>query len=169
MEENGKLIGKIKLSQIFNVFNSKLTVHFGAVLLGVALLIIGVFKLPAILLSILFGIIGTYIVAVQSPKEIEIYDEYLKFSDYVHMRPGAYAKRGFWWLRVDYTVREVELIHFEQNAIEKYFGIWHVTFSGDAVFNAKRDLERIPAKSVFTIYGVKDIDDFKNKIESMKK
>ncbi len=64
MEENGKLIGKIKLSQIFNVFNSKLTVHFGVVLLGVALLIIGVFKLPAILLSILFGIIGTYVVAV---------------------------------------------------------------------------------------------------------
>ena len=73
MEENGKLIGKIQLSQIFNVFNPKLIVHFGAVLLGVALLIIGVFKLPAILLSMLFGIIGIYIIASRSPKEIEIY------------------------------------------------------------------------------------------------
>ena len=169
MEENGKIIGTIKLRQIFNVFNPKLTVHFGAVLLGVSLLIIGVFKLPAILLSILLGILGIYIVAAQSPKEIEIYDEYLKFSDYLHIRPGSYAKTGFWWLRVDYTVREVEIIRFEQNVIEKRFDMWHVTFSGNAIFNAKRSLAKIPEKNVFTIYGVKDIDGFKNKIEIMKK
>lgn len=169
MEENGKHLGEIKLFRIFNIFNPKLTIHFGAVLLGVALLIIGVFKLPAILLSILLGIIGIYIVASNSPKKIEFYDKYLKFSDYLHIRPGSYAKTGFWWLRVDYTLREAKIVNCEQNDIEKHFGIWHVTISGNAVFNAKRDLEKIPANGVFTIYGVKDIDGFKNKIESMKK
>ena len=41
--------------------------------------------------------------------------------------------------------------------------------AGNAVFAAKRDLEKIPEKNTFTFYGVKDIDGFKNKIEGMKK
>ena len=169
MEENGKPIGKIKLLQIFNIFNPQLTLNFVGVLLAVAVLIIGIFELLATLFSILFGIICIFAVASRSPKEIEFYDEYLKFSDYLYIRPGPYAKRGFWCLRVDYTVREVKIVRFEQNAIEKCFGVWRVTVSGNAVFAAKRDLEKIPEKNTFTFYGVKDIDGFKNKIEGMKK
>jgi hypothetical protein len=95
MEENGKLIGKIKLLQIFNIFNPQLTLNFVVVLLAVAVLIIDIFKLPAILLSILFGIVCIFAVASRSPKEVEFYDEYLKFSDYLYIRLGSYAKRGF--------------------------------------------------------------------------
>ena len=154
---------KIKLSQIFNVFNPKFSFYIGSITLGCVILIIGVFKLFTVITAALFWFFAVMIVTSRSPDEIELYGRFIKFSDYVDVRPNPFVKSGFWWLRVDYTVTDPVIIKYEQNAIEKRFNVGHITVMGDARFETSRDIEKIPERDTFVIYGVKNFEEFKER------
>ena len=92
------------------------------------------------------------------PKCIVINEDKLAFDDYVSMPPRFGRRKGLFWVKVSYSVSEIENVEFHQSKIEKRFGVGHLSFSGKAVFTAKRDVDRIKEKNSFVIYGIKESD-----------
>ena len=122
--------------------------HFaggGSVLVALfTMVIVNVFLIPEILLHF--------------PKSIVISEDKLEFDDYVSMRPRLRGGKGFFWLKVSYSVSDIQNVEFHQGKMEKKLGIGHLSFSGKAVFRAKRDVDRIKEKNSFVIYGIKESD-----------
>ncbi len=113
-----------------------------------AMAIVNIFLIPEILLHF--------------PKSIVISEDKLEFDDYVSMPPRLGGGKGFFWVKVSYSVSEIENVEFHQSEMEKKLGVGHLSFSGKAVFRAKRDVNRIKEKNSFVIYGIKESDFSKN-------
>ncbi len=92
------------------------------------------------------------------------FDEYVRVS----LRRSKYVmtKGAFRWLKISYSVSNVHNIQFHQNPIEKMFDVGHISFQGDAVFVAKRDVDKIKEKDSFTIYGIRNFEEFKLNFQS---
>jgi hypothetical protein len=95
-------------------------------------------------------------------KQIVITKKYIKFDDYVNIRPWhAGNSVNYFWLKVNYCVTDVCDISFKQNAFEKIFNVGHLSFSGHATFEAKRDVDKIKPPDAFFMYGIKNFSQFK--------
>jgi hypothetical protein len=154
---------KIKLSQIFNIFNPKFYNYTGIVTLGCVLLLIRVHTLFSVIITALFWFFAIMMITSRSPSEIELYGRFIRFRDYVSIRPGPFAKTGFWWVRVDYTVTHPVIVSFSQNALERQLDVGRIVIAGEIKFEAERDTEKIPERDTITIYGVKYFSDFKKR------
>ena len=100
-----------------------------------------------------------------SPKSFSGNRSCINFDEYRRMRikkSTFHMTHGrFRWLKINWSVSNVRNIEFHQNFFEKIFDIGHVSFSGDATFYAKRDLEKIKEQNVFSLYGIKNFSKFK--------
>lgn len=156
-----------RLSRIFNIFNSK--VYKYLILINVFMVVVGICfyssdksSVTEIIFS--FVIVNSFTImsfVLHCPDSFTVIGKSLGFDDYIRLRPEFIHGKSFWWLKVSYSVTEIKDIEFHQNAIEKIFDVGHVSFSGNATFSAKRDLERIPDKNDFVIYGIKHFSQFK--------
>ncbi len=101
-----------------------------------------------------------------SPKALSSSHGGVEFEEYVRMKPRTskfvITHGRFWWLKVRCSVLNITNIDFHQNFIEKIFDVGHISFSGKALFTAKRDLDRIEEKDAFTIYGIKHFSRFRS-------
>ena len=92
-----------------------------------------------------------------------------EFNDYISLKPRhSNVRSGIWYLKVSYRVTDIKNVEFHQNAIEKAFDVGRVSFTGNATFDAKRDLDRIKVPPKFVIYGIRNFslakfEIFKNK------
>ena len=118
--------------------------------------------LPAALLALAFL---AWRFAVFSPKELLLRDGTVQFSERIYVcRSGVtFVKRGWHqrWVKVEYTVGEIRDVAFRQNPVERLFGVGHITFSGHATYTASRDLEHIPERHRFEIYGIPHFESFR--------
>lgn len=107
---------------------------------------------------------------LHSAKTFSFHSNSIEFDEYVRMslKKSKYVmtKGAFRWLKISYSVSNVHSIEFHQNPIEKIFDIGHISFQGDAVFSAKRDIDRIKEKDLFTIYGIRNFAEFKLNFQS---
>jgi hypothetical protein len=94
----------------------------------------------------------------------------IEFIQYVALSPKtsrfAMTKGRFIWRKVSYSVSSIHDIVFHQNFIEKFFNIGHISFKGKALFTAKKDLDRITEKNMFTLYGIRNFSEFKLKFHN---
>ena len=156
-----------RLNRIFNIFNEK--VYMYLILTNIFILIAGIsfnsFDKSSIaeFISIFVIINAITIISLvfHCPDSFTVIGKSLEFDDYISLRPEFRYGKGFWWLKVSYSVTEIKNVEFHQNVIEKIFDVGHISFSGKATFSAKRDLERIPDKNDFVIYGIKHFSQFK--------
>ena len=159
---------KIRLKRKYNVFNSKVY----KVLLGINAIILffilflaftDASELEVIIpTTILANIIMAVYMVCHCPKELVICDGRMEFDDHVSSPPELtfLRVRGFWWVKVSYSVSEITRIEFCQNKIEKRFDTGHISFSGKATFSAKRNLHRVRERDAFVIYGIGNFSDF---------
>jgi len=162
---------KFRLNRFFNIFNPnvlKAIAYYNVISL---ILLIFFALTDGNIIVWLFCIILINTVTVSDlvlhcPKEILFRGNYATFNDYVHMPKKHVHRRGITWLRVTYYVTEIKDVRFHQNAFEKLFNVGHISFSGKAEFEAKRDVDRIKSKEYFTIYGLKNFSRFKSGFEN---
>lgn len=162
-----------KLNCFFNIILNPQ--KYVILLISNALLILGLISsitnnndtVPVSLSTFVFANIILYIILLyHTPKVIKTIGNTVELYEYITLRPQnrTFIKvRGrFWWLRVNYSVSEIKNVNFHQSFFEKAFDVGRVTFNGEAVFDAKRDMDLIPHKHSFTIYGVKHFSRFKS-------
>ncbi|MBR2387474.1 MAG: PH domain-containing protein [Clostridia bacterium] len=122
----------------------------------------------ALFCSIAVDVILVLDLFFHSPKFFVTDGEEIKFNEYAHIKPESspfvITKGGFFWLKVSYSISNIQDIKYHQNFIEKIFDIGHISFSGKADFSAKRDMDRIKRKEQFTIYGIKHFSNFKGQL-----
>lgn len=162
-----------KLSRFFNIILNPQK--------QVILLIANALFVTALLLSVLnnkdtvWGALSTFvfvnvvlyiILLCHTPKVINLGEDYVNLYEYITLRPKRLTftrvRGSFWWLRVNYSVSKIKNVNFHQSSFEKAFDVGRITFCGEAVFDAKRDMDRIPPKDSFTIYGVKNFSRVKS-------
>ena len=164
MEENE--VVKIKLRRIFNVFHSR--VYLWMLMYASIFAVYMIVSIrndindPLISLGVALFCISLAMqdVVLHCPKYLLIFEKRVEFEDYINMRPKNRMGKGFWWLKVHYSVSEIHDVEFHQNAIERLFNVGHISFSGKAIVTAKRDVDRIPEKDRFVIYGICNFYDF---------
>ena len=162
-----------KLNRFFNIILNPQ--KYVILLIANALLIIGLISSitsnnDTVLVSLstfVFANIILYIILLcHTPKLIKTIGNAVELYEYIILHPQSQTfikVRGrFWWLRVNYSVSEIKNVNFHQSFLEKAFDVGRVTFSGEAVFDAKRDMDLIPHKHSFTVYGVKHFSRFKS-------
>lgn len=159
-----------KLSRFFYaIFNPKMSVSY---IVANVLSIIQLFTTDdnPIIAYFFFMIVlngSVFLVSfLNSPKEFTSYENYIKLYEYIYLKPKlprfVIIRGGYFWLKVTYYVSDIKDVCFYQNRIEKLFDIGHISFVGNAVFDAKRDLDRIKEKNSFNIYGIKNFTHFKS-------
>jgi hypothetical protein len=155
-----------RLNRFFNIFHPKVYIFLLAV--NAILLIYGIGSFANNKITI-----GEYVATValvdlftvvymifHCPKTLFLHKGTAEFDDYVNLRPKYIHGRGFWYLKVRYTVSGIQEIRFHQNAFEKLFDVGRISFSGKTTFTAKRDVDRIEKKDTFTICGIRDFSAF---------
>ncbi len=159
----------VKLNRFFNIFNPKvykITLFTIAIFLvfGIYLICTGKSSFAVYAVSsIILVTINALSIGLHCPKKLFIGKDTIEFEDYRSVRPRYMrVKKGFWWLKVGYSVSNIKDIEFHQNFIEKIFDVGHISFSGKATFFAKRDVDRIKEQDTFVIYGIKNFSHLKN-------
>ncbi len=155
---------KLAANRFYNLFNPRALRRI--IIYNVILLIALIYQHFASGDSVSVALFGMVIVnmilipeiLLHFPKCIVINEDKLEFDDYVSMRPRFGGCKGFFWLKVSCSVSEIQNLEFHQSEMEKKFGVGHISFSGKAVFTAKRDVDRIQEKNSFVIYGIKESD-----------
>ncbi len=161
-----------KLNRFFNIFNPNVY-SYAIVIASISLIyfIISIinremfedFSFRPFIAGIIFLIT---VEAAHRPGKISIYNGFMDFDDYTLLRYGS--GKGFWWVKIRYSVSDIYDMEFHQNFIEKMFDVGHIYFKGKAMFTASRDVDRIKEKDNFTIYGVKNFEEFKRCFEKIK-
>lgn len=158
----------VKLNRLFNIFNP--SVYRWSVFLALILLVWGICLIAsrAQSVTVTLGIVAVCLLLntvdrlLHYPKAICTDGTRIEFDDYVNLRPRYRHGNGYFWLKVSYSVSEIQAVEFHQNAIEKMLDVGHISFSGKATFTAKRDLDRIEEKERFVIYGIRAFSQFQN-------
>lgn len=159
-----------KLNRFFQVFTNPKS-----------LILLAVFNVVLVILLVYFCINGLFVEGIcvfltvnailvldrffHSPKKLVLSSQSLEFDEFIHLRPEPQLafmviRGSFFWLKVSYTVTNIEEVEFQQNSFEKIFDIGRISFKGKATFTAKRDLDRIPEKNTFTVYGIPRFSEF---------
>ena len=155
-----------RLNRFFNIFNPKVYKYLLAInLLSVVWFVYRISLDKASVMEWFFtmAIVNLIIIPVMvlhCPKKLFLYRGTAEFDDYITMWPKEFVATGFWWLKVSYTVTEIEEIQFRQNAFEKLFNTGRISFSGETTFTAKRDEDRIKIKEPFVICGIRNFSEF---------
>ena len=162
---------KIGLKQKYNMLNPKVykvMLSLNAIFLFFVLF--SVFTDASGLVGIIPAAIAANIILAiymvcHCPRELLVCDGAVEFDDHVSSPPELtfLRVRGFWWVKVSYSVSEITEIEFCQNKIEKRFNTGHISFSGKATFFAKRNLHRVKERDRFVIYGIGNFSDFQKK------
>ncbi len=161
-----------KLNRFFQVFTNPKS-----------LILLAVFNVVLVILLVYFCINGLFVEGIcvfltvntilildrffHSPKRLVLSSQSLEFDEFIHLRPRpqlifTFIRGSFFWLKVSYTVTNIEEVEFQQNSFEKIFDIGRISFKGKATFTAKRDLDRIPEKNTFTVYGIPRFSEFQD-------
>ena len=159
---------KIGLKRKYNIFNPKVyKVMLSLNAIFLFFILFSVFTDASGLAGIIpAAIAANVILAVymvcHCPKELVVGDGCMEFDDHVSSPPEMtfLRVRGFWWVKVSYFVSEITRMEFCQNKIEKRFDTGHISFSGKAVFSAKKNLHRVKEIDAFVIYGIGNFSDF---------
>lgn len=156
-----------RLNRFFNIFNPKVyryLVLINCFLLTWILYCLYIDKIAVAEWIFAFILVNLLIVPnllLHCPKKFFFYKGTAEFEDYVSMRPRGIMSTNFWWLKVSYTVTNIQQPEFHQNAFEKLFDVGRVSFSGETTFTAKRDVDRIIPKERHLICGIQHFSDFK--------
>ena len=145
---------RLKLCRHGNVFNSKF--YITLILLFVASLIplaIQPAKFKIILLAIASVVLIYFVVfPLNFPKHLELKDGIIKYTTPITFpTPGG---GGFKCVKTHYTVSNITHIELQQNAIERFLGIAHLSFSGTNEIHAKKHLSNLPDIKTHCIYGI---------------
>lgn len=158
-----------KLNRFFNIFNPQVYKFLALITVIIAIFVfisIANGDSAAVYISTCLTVIaiaGTDR-CLHNPKKLRIDNDSVEFDDYVNLRPRHVNIRGMWYLKVSYRVTDIRNVEFHQNALEKFFDVGHISFSGNATFTAKRDLDRITAPPKFVIYGIRNFSLTKSKM-----
>lgn len=155
-----------RLNRFFNIFNPK--VYRSLILTNGFLLVWAVISIANkkisfgeyIFIAFLMNLFTAPSIILHCPKKLFLYGKTAEFKDYISMKPKYIHSTNFWWLKVSYTVSEIKDLQFHQNAFEKFFDVGHISFSGNAAFAAKRDVDRIEPKDTYAIYGIRNFSAF---------
>lgn len=156
---------KIRLARIFNIFNPnslKGYALFLLVFIAFTLLLDRFTLRDSITFFVLF-IISNIFLTRRRPKYLEAIDGRFVFQEIVLVKPNRLVKAMR--VRVEYHVSEASDFEFSQNPIEKAFNVGHISFSGQTTFYANRFPDLVTPPERFTIYGIKNFDRFKERIE----
>ena len=165
---------RIRLARVFNVFNPKVYRH----ILSSCVFFIAVFLLFNVFATNPeyedFWGVAVFIIGIQffnimyCTKYLEVNEGCFTFSEYVivkyryggFIRP-KYRKR----VKVEFRVDNVTKVDFSQNFVEKAFNVGRVSFEGETKFYADKYLDLISPPERFTIYGIKNFDRFKERLQ----
>lgn len=166
-----------KLCRFFNIFNPKVYKWLVTVTVAYTVMFAIVYfsNRSAIITVAIAETVSIVIFCINlllhCPKALSVCDGNIEFIDYVNMRPRYLRTRGFWWLKVSYSVSDVRNLQFHQNFIEKHFDMGHISFSGRVQISAKRDVDRIKERDVYVIYGIRNFSlfalDLQNKLKQL--
>ena len=163
-----------KLNRLFNIFNPQVYRFLALITVIItifAFIAIANGQSAAVYISSYFLLIaiGCSDRCLRNPKKLRIGNDSVEFNDYISLKPRhSNVRSGIWYLKVSYRVTDIKNVEFHQNAIEKAFDVGRVSFTGNATFDAKRDLDRIKVPPKFVIYGIRNFslakfEIFKNK------
>ena len=125
--------------------------------IGLEAVLWGILILPCI------DVIVFLIFTQKTSKSFEQEKCVLTFTDEVILRRTILSRARY--VRVKYTVLEVEDVVFTQNFIEKIFDVGRVSFSGRYLFDAGKHQDRIRERHRFKIRGIKNFSKFKNEFK----
>ena len=157
-----------KLNRFFHIiFNS--TMWWQLILFGIIEVAFLLFSRYSVAVRIAFVVIINCLVMsnmfFHSPKSFTLNGDLIEFNEYIRIssRKDGVAGTRFIvdWLWVTCSVSNVRDVEFHQTLIEKIFDIGHISFSGQAVYTAKKHTDKIDPKYSFKIYGIKHFSCFK--------
>ena len=145
---------KLKLIRLANVFNHSFQRSF--IILFVVIVIGAVsvkFRLDFICSGLVLLLIYSIMFPIFNyPKYIEFYDDRICYVSYENLTRKR--GKGFTRAKVRYQVTDITKFTFEQNKIERLFGLTHVVFSGKTTLDAGKHTDRFHPKDVHCIYGI---------------
>ena len=163
--ENARIYRLNRFFQVITTPSNYLWLLFISLLIIVGMLVCKVDFLEILLTVILVDVCTFLSFFFHSAKTLTVTADGVFFDEYISLRPKTtfvHRRGGFWWLKVSYSVTNVENVEFKQNFLERLFDLGHVSFDGKATFTAKRDMERIEPPERFTVYGISHFSQFKD-------
>ncbi len=163
---------RIRLARIFNIFNPKVYKKLFWILLFFVTIIVfdaldpklGVEDFIAALLMVIIVLVCA---VMRCPKYIEASNGCFAFTDTetVVFEGWKFTRNRRRTVTVKYRVSEIRDFEFSQNAVEKMFNVGHISFRGYVNFEANRYDELVKPPEKFVIYGIKNFDRFKQRLE----
>ena len=167
---------KVRLSRIFGIFHPYGAVSSALTAFMMAFLFFGIISEPEnqspkkIFTAILFAVaVGFAIIAFSTlifPKELVIDKDSISYRAYSFQRHSGVSfvrTRGIPH-RVDFCVSRIRTVEFRQNAVERFFDVGRIRFSGNTCFESKYYEDDDINVKLHTVCGIKSFSLFKKEI-----